>query len=380
MNSRRRVLMVQPTGLSGVWHYTNALAGGLADAGFEVALATLLPFEDLGWHRAVRVWPIGKRRVYAAGSTVDRLRRPLDHADKMWRLRHIMRLYHPRIVHIHAPLGKLDFLYFRYLKSFGARVIYTAHDARHLVGEAGWFDWARYQAADGILVHSRRCREYLVEGGIDATKITPIAHGNYLSMCRDGGLSPRDARSLLGLPLDSRIILFFGAIAPYKGLDVLLEAFATLCRTDPNVRLVIAGEPLEDFGPYRRQIEVLGLADRILQDLRYLAFDEFARYFLAADLVALPYRRISQSGILQLAYGFGRPVVVSDVGGMGEAVFEDGTGIVLPKLGAQALATAIQRLLDDPEQARAIGARGRALAESKYSWRAVAREVAQVYG
>ena len=371
--------MIQPTGLSGVWHYTNALAGSLADAGFEVALATLLPFEALGWNRAVRVWPIGTRRTYTSSLRSARLRRALDHADKLRRLRRVIKEYRPRIVHIHAPLGKLDFLYFRYLKTFGARVVYTAHDARPLVGEAQWFDWARYQAADGILVHSARCSEYLVAGGVDGAKITRIAHGNYLELCKDGGLSSHDARSLLGLPSESRVVLFFGAIAPYKGLDLLLEAFSTLRRTDPDIHLVIAGEPLEDFGPYRRQIETLGLSDSIRQDLRYLAFEEFARYFLAADLVALPYRRISQSGILQLAYGFGKPVVVSDVGGMGEAVLEDHTGIVLPELGAQPLASAIRQLLSDPGTARDMGARGRALAASKYSWRAVARDVADVY-
>jgi len=371
--------MVQPTGLSGIWHYTNALSQVLMESGLKVMLATLLPFEDLKRGGRVPIWPIGTRRAYASNWFSSAFRRLLDHDDRLFRLRRVMMEYRPGIVHLHAPLGKLDFLYFRYLKSLGARVIYTAHDARPLTGEAWWFDWARYQAADGILVHSSRCRQYLVAGGIDGGKITRIVHGNYLDFCQDVDLSTDDARRSIGLPVNSRVVLFFGAIAPYKGLDILIEAFSRLFREDSQVHLVIAGEPLEDFGPYQRQIEAFGLRDRIVQDLRYIPFAEFSKYFLASDLVALPYRRISQSGILQLAYGFGKPVVVSNVGGLAETVEEDRTGLIVDRLNGEEFALAIQRILADRESAASMGKRGRSLAETKYSWRAVARDVSSVY-
>jgi glycosyltransferase involved in cell wall biosynthesis len=371
--------MIQPTGLSGIWHYANALSRSLAEAGLEVVLATLSPFEDLGGDGRVPIWPIGTRRADASNWFLSPVRRLLDHTGKLSRLRRVMIEYRPGIVHMHAPLGKLDFLYFRYWKSLGARVIYTAHDARPLTGEARWFDWARYQSADGILVHSSRCQQYLMSGGIDEGKITRIAHGNYLDFCQDVDLSADDARRQIGLPVNSRVVLFFGAIAPYKGLDVLIEAFSKLSREDSQIYLVIAGEPMEDFGAYRRQIDALGLSDRIVQDLRYIPFMEFSKYFLASDLVALPYRRISQSGILQLAYGFGRPVVVSNVGGLAEAVVEDRTGIVVDRLAGEDFALAIQRLLADRESTALMGSRGRSLAETKYSWRVVAQDISHVY-
>jgi glycosyltransferase involved in cell wall biosynthesis len=290
-----------------------------------------------------------------------------------------MQTFRPDIVHLHAPLGKLDFLYFRYLRSLGARIFYTAHDAVPLIGESRWSDWARYQGADGIFVHSSRCQRYLLDGGIDEGKITRIPHANYLDLCDDMDLSKEKARELLGVPIGSRVVLFFGAIAPYKGLDVLIDAFARLQKDDPHVYLVIAGGPLEDFGSYGRRIEALGASNRILRDLRYIPFAEFSKFFLATDVVALPYRRISQSGVLQLAYGFGRPVVVTDVGGLGEAVAEDGTGIVISEPDSGELALAIRQLLADPEAAVRMGTQGRILAGTKYSWQSVARGVVDAY-
>lgn len=373
-----RVLMIQPTGVSGVWHYATRLSRALAEVGLQVGLATLLPYEDFGDDEKVSVWSLGIRRKHS--SALSSLpRRLLDHVGKLGRLRETMQAFHPEIVHLHAPLGKLDSLYFRYMRSLGARVFYTAHDARPLVGESKWSDWARYEAADGIVVHSSRCRQYLLDGGIDERKIRQVVHANYLDLCDGRDLSKEKARALLGVPVDSRVVLFFGAIAPYKGLDVLIDAFGRLQRDDPHLYLVIAGGPLEDFGPYRRRIEALGSSERIVQDLRYVPAAELSKFFLAADMVALPYRRVSQSGVLQLAYGFGRPVVATDVGGLGEAVAEDGTGMVIDGPDADELARAIRQLLANPGTAARMGIRGRTLAETKYSWRAVALQVIDAY-
>lgn len=377
MTKRTRVLMIQPTGISGIWHYATALSQSLVQSGVDVMLATLVPFEDFS-RDGVPVWSLGTRRDYTSVRLAV-LRRLADHVDKLRRLRRAMRTFRPEVVHVHGPIGKLDFVYFRFMKALGARVIYTAHDARPLRREAQWSDWARYQAADDVLVHSSRCQQFLVESGVSRDKITCVVHGNYLHFCHHRGLLPSEARRLLGLPEDGRVVLFFGAIAPYKGLEVLIAAFARLRQEDPRIYLVIAGEPLEDFGRYQRLIEALGGADRIVQDLKYVAFEDFPKYFLAADMVALPYRRISQSGILQLAYGFAKPVVVTDVGGLAEAVREDGTGVIVDDLTDQQLAEAIRRLLSDPGAAARMGMRGRFLAETKYSWRSVAANVARIY-
>jgi glycosyltransferase involved in cell wall biosynthesis len=142
---------------------------------------------------------------------------------------------------------------------------------------------------------------------------------------------------------------------------------------------VIAGDPREDFSPYRTQIERLGITKNVILDLRHIPFSELSKYFAACDVVALPYRRIYQSGVLQLAYGFGRPVVVTDVGGLGDVVRSDRTGVIAPTPDAPGVASAIRQLLADPAGAAEMGTRARHHAETTYSWATIARSIGDVY-
>ncbi len=374
-----RVLMVETQASGGIWHYACALAQALAAAGLEVTVCTIYPFEALpGMDRVpIRIIGLrGRRSVWPPQVLAVRL---FEHAGRLARIMQLVREVRPHVVHLHEAMGKLDFVYTRILRAKGCRVVYTAHDPHPLGRRATWFDVVKFRRADAVLVHSRNGVDDLTLWGVARNKIVEIPHGNYLELCNDSGLTPARARESLGLPGLARVVLFFGAISPYKGVDLLVEAFARLVRTDRDVYLVIAGHPRMDLTPLHRLISVLGLTDRILMDLRYLPLDEFSRFFMACDVVVLPYRRIYQSGILQLAYGFGRPVVVTDVGGIGEMVREDRTGLVAESEDADAMASAIAEVLSDPEAARKMGERGRHIAESKYSWEGIAREVVRVY-
>ncbi len=378
MDNLQRVLIIEPQNVGGNWHYAHALSRALIEAGLEVVLATLYPFEDqVGG--GVRVWSIGTETPDASWPLSSLLQRVINHVDKLKRLRQIMEEFQPAIVHLHDPLGKLDFLYVKYLKAFGARVVYTAYQPIPMTGKIGWFDWARYREVDAILVHSVNGVKDLIAGGINESKITQVPHGNFLHFCQGPDLPPDQAKRLLGLPSGARTILFFGAIAPYKGLDTLIEAFSQLSTEDADLYLMICSEPRKDFTPFQQQIGKFALTGRVILDLRYIPFVEFSRYFLAADVVALPYRHIYQSGVLQLAYGFGRPVVVTDVGGLAEAVREDHTGVIATVPDARGLASAIRQVLSDPAAAALMGSRGRRLAETKYSWQTIAQKMAEVY-
>ena len=375
-----RVLIIETQNSDGPWHYAVSLSRALAQADVRTALATLFPYEELGDHDGVRLYAIGKKMPLAGRGAGTLVRRMVRHLGKLNRLRRTVVEFRPDVVHIsQTPLGGLDFLYFRLLRLMKIGLIYTAHDARPLDRRRNWFDLARYRAADAILVHSSSDLNALVADGIDESKITVIPHGTYVQYCPDQDASPIRAKAQLGLPAQGRVILFFGTIAPYKGLDLLIEAFARLRDEDANTYLVIAGKPLEDFAPYRRRIQELNLVDRVLLDLRYIPFAEFPKYFSAADLVAFPYRRISQSGVLQLAYAYRRPVVVTNVGGLAEAVAEDRTGMIATTFGADELSSAMRRVLADPEEAMRMGERGRRLADSKYSWGPIVEKIAHVY-
>lgn len=379
MSTPSRVLLIETQGHpGGMWHYASALARALVDAGLDITLATIRPFETLEDHAGIRMRSLGDRVDAVSFRPLGWLRRGLGQAERWVRLRQIVREVHPEIIHLHNCLGRLDFLGFRALRALGIPLVLTAHDPRPDTGLTR-FDWARYRSADAIIVHSLNGIRDLTAGGISADRIRRVHHGNYVHLCKDPDLSSGEARRRIGLRESDRIILFFGTILPYKGLDMLIDAFAHIAAQAPNARLVIAGEPLESFAPYDNQITRLGLAERVIRDLRYIPFDDLPSYFLAADVVAFPYRHVYQSGALQLAYGYGRAVVVTDVGGMGEVVAQEQSGLVVPPGNVAALVGAIRRLLEDRVLAETMGRRGRLAAETTYSWRAVAQDVIEVY-
>jgi glycosyltransferase involved in cell wall biosynthesis len=232
---------------------------------------------------------------------------------------------------------------------------------------------------DLILTHAVRTRLQLIDEGILEERIVRIPHGNYIFLCQPSDMPREEAKRSLALPSHARVLLFFGHVEWRKGLERLIEALAILAKHDQAVRLIIAGTANEDFAPYERLMGHLGVREKVFVDLRWIPYEEMQRYFNAADVVVLPYRQISQSGVIQLAYAYSRPVVVTDVGGIGEVVSEDGTGIVSESEKPEAIAHAIRQLFADPDAAARMGERGRQLAETKYAWSGIARQVAECY-
>lgn len=147
----------------------------------------------------------------------------------------------------------------------------------------------------------------------------------------------QQARQRLGLPADQPMILFFGFIRPYKGLDLLLEALAQL----PDVHAVIAGECYEDWAPYDAIIQKHQIQNQIHLFTDFIPTDEVRLYFSAADLVVQPYKTATQSGISQIAYHFDKPMIVTNVGGLPEIVPHGVAGYVVPP-EPQALSEAIR--------------------------------------
>ncbi|PEN07870.1 glycosyl transferase [Longimonas halophila] len=178
-----------------------------------------------------------------------------------------------------------------------------------------------------------------------------------------------DARARLDLPTEGLLVLFFGFVRRYKGLDVLLDAWPAVQEHRPNPFLCIAGEAYDDPAPYRAQMEALPHPDRVRWDDRYIPEDQVADYFAAADLVVQPYRHATQSGVVQIAAHMNRPVIVTDVGGLPETIDSGRTGFVVPPEDPDALAEAIihacqpeqQRILTGPQ---ATGGSAEALAQA----------------
>ena len=194
-----------------------------------------------------------------------------------------------------------------------------------------------------------------------------------------GTRCPREeACARLGLDPSLRYALFFGLIRDYKGLDLLLDAWAQLKRQGRTAgrRLIVAGEFYTSKEPYLRQIAAAGLGDEVLLHDRFIPDAEVKYYFSAADFVVQPYRSATQSGVTQIAYQFCTPMLVTDVGGLAEIVPHDRVGYVCaPEAGA--IADSIDRLFD-PETIDRFS-RNCVEERRRFSWEAMCDRLTELY-
>ena len=154
------------------------------------------------------------------------------------------------------------------------------------------------------------------------------------------------AREYLNIHAEN-LILYFGYIRPYKGLQNLISAFAELIKERDDTKLLIVGECYEDPEIYKKQILELKIVDKVHFKNEFISNEQVEPYFKAADFICLPYNSASQSGIIMIAYGFGKPVVVTDVGGLPELVVEGKTGFIAERNNQKSLLLAIRKMLAD---------------------------------
>lgn len=184
-----------------------------------------------------------------------------------------------------------------------------------------------------------------------------------------------EARRVLGLPEGKRLVLFFGFIRDYKGLDRLLECMPFL---DESYHVVVAGEVYGSFAEYDRIIERHRLKPRVSLFTRYIDDPEVPLFFSACDVCVLPYKSATQSGIVQIAYHYDLPVMVTDVGGLSEMVEDGDTGLILRKTDPASVAGSIRRFFDDKL--------GQGMSENikrsrpLYAWSGFVDTIEQLYG
>ena len=179
------------------------------------------------------------------------------------------------------------------------------------------------------------------------------------------------ARQALALPPDDPILLFFGFIRKYKGLDILLEAMAILKKTNPAVKLVIAGEFYGDEQPYRQQVAALGIAGALFLHTHFIEDKDVKNYFCAADGVIQPYRNATQSGVTPVAYHFEVPMIVTNVGALPQYV-PDGIAGIVTSPDPAAMASAIDRFFKLGKAGFLPGLREE---KKKYLWTGFTREI-----
>jgi glycosyltransferase involved in cell wall biosynthesis len=187
-------------------------------------------------------------------------------------------------------------------------------------------------------------------------------------------ISKTEARKHLGLPENEKIILFFGFIRRYKGLDLLFDAMSCLKNIKPqtlNLKLLVAGEFYEDEKPYKVQIDKLGIKEQLILKTDFIPDSEVKYFLCAADVVIQPYRNATQSGVTPLAYHFERPMVVTNVGGLPSLVPDGKVGIVVEPT-PQAIAEGILKFYQLGEDYFIPHLRNE---KQKYSWANLVRAI-----
>lgn len=271
-----------------------------------------------------------------------------------------------------------------YYRLLGKRIVLTAHNinTRKRGGHDSWFNRftlrIQYRLCSHILVHTAAMKgELLADFGIAPERVSAIPFG-INDTNRKTDLDRLGARTKLGIAPKEKIILFFGQIAPYKGLEFLVAALARLIPSLPELRLVIAGKVKKGFEKYWKPIETEisrpGLQDKIIARIQHIPDEDVEMYFKAADVLAVPYVDIFQSGLPFLAYSFGLPVIATDVGSLKEDVIEGDTGMICRPRSAADLAEAViayfrSELFHQLERRRAMI---REFAMERYSWAKVA--------
>ena len=256
------------------------------------------------------------------------------------------------------------------LRAFAAPTVLTAHDVlpREPRGGRELMRTAQrrlYRAVDAVVVHSEHGRRRLVdEVGLDPARIHAIPHG--VLPLPEGGSLPGELRDT-GEP----VVLLAGLLRPYKGIDVLLEAW----RGMTGAQLWIAGLPRMDPGPLRR---AAAAGDGVSLVERFVTDPELGALLRRADLVVLPYREIDQSGVLFAALAAGRPLVLSAVGGFPE-VAATGAAALVPPGDAPQLRVTLEGLLADGVARRGMAAAAVRAAEGPYAWGPIARAHLDLY-
>jgi glycosyltransferase involved in cell wall biosynthesis len=368
---RLRVALVDPSGYTRP--YDHELARALARRGHDVSLWTASfvhgepPPAD-----GYRVRELFYRRTNRLGGpqAVRRLAKAGEHLAGLWELRGRLRAEGVDVVHVQwAVLRPVERTFYTRLQRDGTPVVFTAHDPIPNVGG----DRRRRSVAatargfERVIVHSEWGRRALVDRcGVAEERVRVIPHGVFAYLAELPPVPP---------PVDppGEMVLLPGLIRPYKGTDVLLAAWPQVRAAVPTAELVIAGRPMMDISTLQLDLPGVTLIPRFVSDA------ELAALLRRADVVALPYRSIDNSGVVFSALAVGAGVVLSDVGGFRELHQRDGVGALVAPGDAAALAATLIEVLTSPARRDALRTASRTAADGRLSWGEIAEATESVY-
>jgi glycosyltransferase involved in cell wall biosynthesis len=409
-NRRFHLVLVEPNGSGGLIHYTYQLCSALANEGVDVTLITGKEYElahlphNFQVKNMLDLWslfdPQASQNVDANrwGRSWHKLRWTVRRGQRAVRLlsawvgltRHLVEC-RPDIVQfskIHFPF---EAVFLAQMRRRGLILTQICHEFELRENQKGPLSSLAlrayrdiYRNFSAIFFHAREnCDKFLsLFPFVQKKKTHIIPHGNSSWLLKHFPQPHNwDAiRQHYALKPRQPVVLFFGLLAPSKGIQDLIEAFA-IVRMSSNAKLLIAGYPTKNFNmnELKQKIAELDLAEHVILEPRYISLEEIGALMGLATVAVYPYRSSTQSGALQVAYTFGRPVVATMAGGLPEAVEHGRSGFLVPAGSPPELAAGILKLVTNPELAKVMGEYARHLSETRFAWKAVARQIVKVY-
>jgi glycosyltransferase involved in cell wall biosynthesis len=270
-----------------------------------------------------------------------------------------------------------------YMRIIGKRVIYTAHDVlpHSLDNVFNRIVFKRlYKAQNQIIVHTNYIKNRIInEFGIIPEKIHVIPHGVYERPV-DPKLTRNLARTKLNLDQSMIVLLFFGIIAAYKGLDLLLESIKLLSWKD-KIRILVAGKVSKEYKTlFESLVNDQQIRENLVLSVRFIDDEEIETFFKASNITALPYKEASQSGVLFMSYAYGIPVIVPSLGGFPEDILPGKTGYVFEPGSAESLAVVLGDLItNEVMMSEQNSTFIREYANDNYSWDKSCSRIVEIY-
>lgn len=278
-----------------------------------------------------------------------------------------------------APLFPIYLIVCACFKFKKKPVIFTVHNVLSHENSALYFKMSQvlFKFGDYFIVHSNINKQQMNKFyHIPYDQISVIPHGS-LDFHIKNGVDKEKLRIKMGLKPENKVVLLFGAIRPYKGLDTAIKAFADVINNVPDARLLIAGRLWEDWAPYEQLIRKLGLEDYIITHLDYIPSGDVYKFFEVSDLCILPYHHFdSQSGAGSVAISFRKPMIVSNVGGLPDLVKK--SRWVVPPGNSSALAHAVTKCLKDPNVIEQMKTDAEIIL-NQFSWSGIAVKTEKIY-
>ncbi|MCQ5146251.1 glycosyltransferase family 4 protein [Enterocloster bolteae] len=353
--------------------YTFSLARGLKNNGIEICVCGIKG-DDVSAYIDIEF--IGLFECY---SKINCLTKKIQSYKKSWeRVVHYCRTQKVDIVHMQwYVFSPLDWKFHKILKQCGIKVVATIHDL--LPFDKKIYDYYYYKKiythSDRIISQAKMNEQKLIRDfRVNKDNIVYIPHGHYMEYAES--VTKEESLKYLGLPEDRPIILFFGQIKKVKGVGILITAMRDVATRYPKALCVIAGKVWhDDFSVYQQLIDEYSLNDNIKTDIRFINDNEIKYYFNAADIVALPYLQIYQSGVLLLAYAYEKPIVATTEGEFLTVVRNNETGLLIPAGNSEKLAEALIWYLEHPEDGIRYAITGKADIKNRLGWDNIAKQI-----